>query len=138
MSTLILLALLVASPEAPRCQEVSMVKLLAAPEKYDGRSVCVIGLLSLEFEGDAIYLHEEDYKHHLFQNALAVERNERLMRDSEKLNGKYVLIMGKFSSAPTGGPPFPGYITQVNSWLEWSDPASPARKSYRERPKQGP
>lgn len=35
---------------------VSLIQLIANPEKYDGKQVAVVGFLRLEFEGNALYL----------------------------------------------------------------------------------
>ena len=65
-------------------QDVSILQLLATPEKFDGKLVRVIGFLCLAFEGDAVYLHREDFDHGLTQNALWVDvpekRDESLSR----------------------------------------------------------
>ena len=41
--------------------DVSMVQLLATPEKYDGKLVRVIGVGNLEFEGNYLSLNKEDH-----------------------------------------------------------------------------
>jgi hypothetical protein len=47
----------------PNAELVSLVRLMATPEKYDGKAVQVVGFLRLEFEGNGLYLHQEDYEH---------------------------------------------------------------------------
>ena len=37
---------------------VSLIRLIANPEKYHGKKIQVTGYINLEFEGDAIYLHK--------------------------------------------------------------------------------
>ena len=54
-------------------ENVSLVKLIANPEKYNGKRIQVIGYLHLEFEGNAIYLHEEDFKRRISANSFWVE-----------------------------------------------------------------
>jgi hypothetical protein len=83
--------------EAP--QNVSIVQLLATPEKFNGKFVRVIGFLCLEFEGDAVYLHREDFVHGLTQNALWVDVPEK--RD-EALSQHYVLLEGTFDATSHG------------------------------------
>jgi hypothetical protein len=39
-------------------EEVSLIQLIATPERYHGKFVEVIGYMNLEFEGNAIYLHK--------------------------------------------------------------------------------
>jgi len=36
-------------------------KLRSDTEKFDGKPICFIGFLEIEFEGNAIYLHREDF-----------------------------------------------------------------------------
>jgi len=52
--------------------EVSLIKLIATPEKYNGKRIQVIGYLHLEFEGNAIYLHKEDEEAGLSKNGFWV------------------------------------------------------------------
>ncbi len=37
-------------------RHVSVIRLIASPEEYDGKLVNVVGFLKVEFEGNAIYL----------------------------------------------------------------------------------
>ena len=80
-------------------ENVSLVKLIANPEKYNGKRIQVIGYLHLEFEGNAIYLHEEDFKRRISANSFWVEFSSKLTkkRDLNKFNDKYVIIIGTFN-----------------------------------------
>lgn len=42
---------------------VSLVQLIANPKIYHGKFVRVVGFVSVRFEGKAVYLHEDDYRH---------------------------------------------------------------------------
>lgn len=53
-------------------QDVSLIQLIAQPEKFEGKRVRFIGFLRIEFEGNAIYLHREDFDHGIEKNALWV------------------------------------------------------------------
>ena len=44
-------------------KDVTMIQLIATPEKYDGQLVRVIGVGNLEFEGNCISLSKEDLKY---------------------------------------------------------------------------
>ncbi len=85
-------------------ENVSLIRLIANPEKYDGKKLQVVGFLHLEFEGDAIYLHEEDYKKGLVQNSFWVEFSPKLLKkkDPKKLSDKYVIIIGTFNAEHRG------------------------------------
>jgi len=43
-------------------EDVSLIQLIANPQAYDGKTVRITGFLHLEFEGNAIYLHNEDFR----------------------------------------------------------------------------
>lgn len=75
---------------------VSMIQLIANPEKYDGQYVRVMGFLRLEFEGNALYLHQEDYEESLSKNGVWVDVVET--EANRKFNMKYVVIEGTFTS----------------------------------------
>ncbi|MES1220987.1 MAG: hypothetical protein ABUT20_36140 [Bacteroidota bacterium] len=85
-------------------ENVSLVKLIANPEKYDSKRIQVIGYLHLEFEGDAIYLHKEDFNHRISANSLWVNFSSKLTkkRDLSKFNNKYVIIIGTFKADEKG------------------------------------
>lgn len=80
--------------------EVSMIQLISNPDKYDGQYVRVMGFLRLEFEGNGLYLHREDYEKSLYKNGVWVYVAET--EANRKLNMKYVLIEGTFDSKDKG------------------------------------
>ena len=53
-------------------KSVSMIELIANPEKFDGKRVFVNGFVHFEFEGNGLYFHEEDYHNDLRQNGLTL------------------------------------------------------------------
>jgi hypothetical protein len=107
-----------AGVEMPK--DVSMVQLLATPEKFDGKLVRVFGFLRLEFEGDALYLHREDDTQGLTRNALWVDRTEAIEREQEKLNAHYVLIEATFDAEDTGHMGlFGGALKKVIRIIPW-------------------
>jgi hypothetical protein len=78
-------------------ENTSLIRLIASPEKYDGKSIQVIGYLHLKFEGDALYLHKEDYENGLHENAFWVSFSKKIAeRDLTKYNDKYAIIIGTF------------------------------------------
>lgn len=48
---------------ADEFQDVSVIQLISTPELFNGKDVRVIGFLHLEFEGDAVYVHRDDFDH---------------------------------------------------------------------------
>jgi len=82
---------------------VSLVRLIATSERYHERKVQVEGFMNLEFEGDAIYLHKEDYERGLTKNGFWVTFSDKLDRkEINKLNKGYVLIEGTFNKDRCG------------------------------------
>ncbi len=80
---------------------VSLVQLIATPEKYQGKPVQVFGFMRLEHEGNAIYLHREDYENALYKNGLWLT-NVDTAEHRAKHNLKYVLIEGTFDGKERG------------------------------------
>jgi hypothetical protein len=104
---------------AEMAENVSMVQLIATPEKFDGKFVRVIGFLNLEFEGDALYLHREDLVQGL-DNCVWVHRTDVMERDRKKLNRHYVVIEGIFDAQDHGHMGMFGGaikdITRIETW----------------------
>jgi len=71
-----------------------MVALLAAPEKYEGKLVRTIGFMCIEFEGDALYLHGEDYRYGLTKNSFSLRLTDSQRKQFKSISLKYVLIEG--------------------------------------------
>lgn len=105
---------------------VSIVQLIATPEKFDGKLVSVIGFLRLEHEGYLLYLGKEDYDNVVLANALWVDATEEMGKNREKLELKYVKIVGTFRAGHEKRNLFsPGGITDIKNCQFWSDPAHP-------------
>jgi hypothetical protein len=58
--------------DVPHVLPVSMVTLLAMPASSSAKQVQVSGFLVLDFEGQALYLHKEDYQEGLTLNSIYV------------------------------------------------------------------
>jgi hypothetical protein len=84
--------------------DVSLISLIANPEKYNGQKIRAIGYLHLEFEGNGLYLHKEDYDHGIGKNAIWVDINTKHSKvsDLKKYSNHYVLIEGMFDSKNNG------------------------------------
>lgn len=105
---------------------VSLVQLIATPEKFDGKLVFVFGFLEMNREGDLLFLHQSDSEHALLSNAIWVRRTEEMGKDRAKLNMKYVKVVGTFRAGfkeqlgiPSNG------IPDVKGVTMWSDPSNP-------------
>ncbi len=104
-------------------EDVSLVQLIATPERYHGKFVQVVGYMNLEFEGNAIYLHREDFDQRLTRNSFWVEFSEeiRKQKNLENYNKQYVIIIGTFDMESKGHLGlFGGEITNIwrlDAWL---------------------
>lgn len=108
-------------------RDISAIRLIATPELFDGQEVRVIGFLHLELEGDAVYVHRQDFENSIDQNSVAIELSESQERTWSKLNNHYVIIEGRFSSTAKGHlGARSGSLQDVARLGDWS--ASRARK----------
>ena len=102
--------------------KVSIIELIAVPEKYDGKMVRVIGVVQIEHEYNAIHLSTEDWKY--MTNAIWIdpdyEKLEATEEDLAKLNGKMVLIEGIFKIYPVNQRTYTyAEISQVHRYQLW-------------------
>ena len=103
---------------APDAVDVSLVQLIATPERFHGKRVRVIGFVRLEFEGDAIYLHGDDYKHRLSRNGLWIDVPEKMEARRAEFDRRYVLIEGVFDAQNRGHlDSFSGSIRNLNRYM---------------------
>ena len=75
---------------------VSLVQLIASPEKFDGKLVTVRGYLESvgarhDITAHLLYLSREDAENRL-DNAVVVVASEQMRRDEEKSNRMYVTL----------------------------------------------
>jgi hypothetical protein len=99
--------------EIPR---VSMVRLLAAPEKYHGQTIWVSGFLHCKFENSALYLSKAEADHLIDAHALWVRYSANAQRETPDgpkrfpvessrncgADRKYVAILGRFDREARG------------------------------------
>ena len=113
-----------------RAIPVSLIQLLANPDKFDGKLVTVQGFLNLEHEKHHgargfLFLHPEDANHLLGSNAADVVPSEQMLRDQEKIDGMYVTMTGLLQAVPGASGSYGVVIKGVRSCLAWSDPRRP-------------
>jgi uncharacterized lipoprotein NlpE involved in copper resistance len=102
---------------------LSLVNLIATPEKYHGKKVQIIGYINIEFEGNGIYLHKEDYDSSICSNGFWVSINENIRKkiNEEKLNKSYVLIEGTFNMNQRGHMGlWSGEIEKITRIIKWN------------------
>lgn len=97
-----------------------MIQLIANPQQYDGKPIRVMAFLHLEFEGNALYLHREDFDKSLLSNAVWISLDDQKIRTSKKFSGGYVLVEGIFNAKDQGHlGSFSGSIQQVTRLQSW-------------------
>ena len=76
----------------PRSERVSLVRVLANPDAMDGKAVTVGGYMHLEFEGNHLCLHRDDFEQLIVTNCvwISVPDEKRAM----ELNDRYVSVEG--------------------------------------------
>lgn len=81
-------------------QNISIIRLIASPEPFDGAAVRVIGFVSLDFEATGIFLSEQDYFHGITKNGLWLDVDAA--KFSRDLNRRYALAEGIFDATHHG------------------------------------
>jgi len=104
---------------------VSLINLIATPEKYHKKWVRVQGVAKFEFEGNALFLHQEDYKAGT-KNAVWLSPDAATLKVDEAtlakdFNSKYVLVEGIFDMNDHGHMDlFSGSISHVSRIMSWN------------------
>ena len=100
-------------------EDVTMIQLIATPERYHGKLVRVVGVGNLEFEGNAIYLSKDDISYQVYNAVwLDFDNNTTLSyAEAKKHNGKYVIVEGIFDKDHSGHMGlFHGAITNITRY----------------------
>jgi len=101
-------------------ESISIVRLLGAPEQYDGKKVQITGFMNLEFEGNAIYLSKADYDNGVYKNGLWLEVDSARAPQAKTLSGQYVLLEGTFRTRNHGHLGlWSGAVTDVTRVIAW-------------------
>ena len=102
---------------------VSLIQLIANPEKYEHKLIAVTGFLQLEFESSRMYLGREDFQNQLVANSICIESNSAMDKEADKLNQTYVVVFGTFSSSHCGTDNFKmGRVAHISKYFRWPSP----------------
>lgn len=116
-------------------QNISMIQLIANPEKFDGKTVSVVGFLGIEPENERLYLTEEDHQRIFAHNGLWVDLPSLTGKEQEELDRHYVQIVGTFKQ----GGRFPyaagGGLTDIKRCWRWPDIRSEMKAEAARRKK---
>lgn len=137
LASLMLACLVVTSLIAQeRPKPISLIQLIATPEKFDGRQVTVNGFLLLgenpDFVGQQplIYIHQEDARNLILANSVRVMPSDQMRRDREKIDHVYVTLTGTFHAARQGTDSYEGgTLAQIQACSLWSNPSRPIGES---------
>lgn len=113
---------------------VSIIELMSRPKEFDGKLVSVRGLFTADYHGTTLLVGQEDYLHALQENGIWLDPPSEMGEKTQLLEGKYVLVAGKFSAKERLGRAGRqvGGLTQVQTCALWSDPIDPIGKRFRE------
>jgi hypothetical protein len=103
---------------------ISMIRVLANPQEYDGKRIAVVGFLGLHKDGNILYLHREDEEMALYKNGLTVDFNSSLTPDDlARINMHYVYLGGVFDAQNQGtGLGSSGTIKNAVNVVLWPTP----------------
>jgi len=100
----ILVGLILSAPPALAAEPivVSIIQLIATPKSFDGKRVIVVGVPRIQFEGNCLFLHKEDYEASLAPNALWLSVPRDKYAAWKALEGRYVTVHGTFNAEHKG------------------------------------
>lgn len=110
--------------------DVSLIRLIGDPKAYDHKIVRVVGFLHLEFEGNAIYLHSEDFRYGLTKNGLWIDLPRDVTHEQKKIvNDQYVICTARFVASGRGHMGLnSGELTDVTRLQVWPSLRGPTQK----------
>jgi hypothetical protein len=99
---------------------VSLIQLIADPAEHHGKLISAVGFCWLEFEGNGLYVHREDFEHGVYANALWLDLGWPEPEEYLGLSGEYVLVEGIFDATQRGhGGLFSGEVKEVRRMMRW-------------------
>ena len=128
------------SQVATRLADVSLVRLLATPEKFEGSSVRTLGFLQPAHSGSALHLNQEDAKGTLVMNALWLKAAPCLRQSGAPIRRGYVLIEATFTAVRHGpNNVYSGELSDVTRCVQWplEMPPVASNNSFKPRPLRG-
>lgn len=100
---------------------VSLISIIAAPEKFDGKKVRVIGVFRYEYECIALYLSKFDYDNRFGKNGVDIVLPEEISTAAAELSGKPVILEGTYHKIREGTITLrTGKIDNITRFEEWA------------------
>lgn len=98
---------------------VSFLQLLGSPSTFDDKRVRLIGFAHVEFEGQGLYFHREDFDNGIMKDAIWLDVDFR-RPEFTVLNDRYVIVEGVFKAGPSGHfGMYSGLLTEVSRYDPW-------------------
>ena len=92
---------------------VSIIQLLANPEKYDKQVVAITGYVKDEFENSGIYFSIDDAQKAVVLNGIGLD-GLNIKNSTKKLNNKFCVVVGTFEMINnTAYPQFSGRLIHI-------------------------
>jgi hypothetical protein len=99
---------------------VSIIQLIATPERFDRRCVRIIGYMHLEFESHGLYLTRADYVQAVTRNGLWLGEAADTTIYRSGINDVYVIVEGEFRADDHGHMgAFSGGLRQLTRLDRW-------------------
>ena len=118
-----------AASGTPKLINAGIVALLANPQRYNHKVVRTIGFLCLEYERNALYLHEEDYRYQNDENALALRLSKDQVKQFKALSLRHVIVEGTMeANVPESYGGTLRDITRLQYWGPRRDIPAPAEE----------
>lgn len=97
-------------------RNVSLLRLIATPESFDGVTVQTQGYLVMTSRDSLLFLHREDFERALSFNAVTLKVDDDSSATYRAMTGEYVILVGKFQ-APSSGRfnVFSGTLTAIQT-----------------------
>ena len=100
-------------------ESVSFLQLIASPSTFQEKRVRLIGFAHVEFEGQALYFHREDFENGISKNAIWLDVDLR-RPEFAALNDRYIIVEGVFRGGPRGHfGMFSGALTEISRYDPW-------------------
>lgn len=96
-------------------ERVSIINLIATPEKYDGKCIIVKGFFINEFENRTLFLDKTSAENYLFENGITLIFDSTINKDKlNKYQNQYIEMEGIFNKAKNNNKnSFTHYISKI-------------------------
>lgn len=100
---------------------VSVVNLIATPQKFHEKPIAVVGFCVLKFESKGLFLAECDYRNSVTKNALWL--TIQLTPEVAQLDQRYGLVEGTFDMESRGHlQMYAGSLRDISRIIPWGTP----------------